>query len=82
MSTREPRGARIDTLAVRVPGRDAGAGRRLAAGITERLGARLPAWGQGEIGRLDVVVRAPRDGGEAALSDAIARAIVAATSRR
>ncbi len=82
MSAKAPRGARIDTLAVRVPGRDTGAGRRIAAAVTERLATHPPAWGRGAFGQVDLVVRAPRDGGEAALSDAIARAILAATHRR
>lgn len=66
----------IDTLSLRVPGRDAASGARLAKNIAERLSESQELGASGRIERLDVRVRAPRRGGQAALAAEVTNAVL------
>lgn len=68
----------IGQLNLRVPGRSAETGHRVASGIAESLARKVPAGLRRQLGALNVRVQLNADASEAEISEAISAAIVRA----
>jgi hypothetical protein len=72
----------LGSLSLRVPGRDASSGRRIAERVSAELARRIGPNYAGHVERLDLRVRAPRSRTEQAMADEIVSAVVRALRRR
>ena len=80
-ASRPSGGVRIGALKMSLPLSSARAGERVAREAVARASERLPAGLLGNVARLELRVR-PRAPGEAALTEAIAEALVSALARQ
>ncbi|MEM9088862.1 MAG: hypothetical protein AAGC93_08980 [Cyanobacteria bacterium P01_F01_bin.53] len=74
-------GVQINQLNLRVPGRDAQVGHRVANGMAEQLAQQLPPGLKGEFGALTVRVQVGPGASEGEMNEAIAQAILQALQR-
>jgi len=78
MNERRNPAVQIGQLNLRVPGRSAETGHRVANGIAESLAGKVPAGMRRQFGALNVRVQLPAGATEADMSDAVAEAIMRA----
>ena len=71
----------IDEMNVRLPGREAGTGRRVADGIPGALLGKLPGGIHRRIGSMKLRVSLPTGASESEMSQAVAEAIAQALSK-
>ena len=74
-------GARVDSVALTIPGRNAAFGRRVAEQALTLVAAGLPPDASGQYGALKLRVRV-RGTGEQEMSEAVANALLRALARR
>jgi len=78
MNERRNPAVQIGQLNLRVPGRSAETGHRVANGIAESLAGKVPAGMRRQFGALNVRVQLPAVATEAEMSEAVSSAIVKA----